>query len=374
MDELIRVIIALVSVAGIGAILWDAFEVIILPRRVVRDLRFTRLLHRAMWTPWRAFARRMNSGAQREMWLSVYGPMSLIVLLSVWATGMIAGFAGLLWGLGSPLVDPRSLMTPLSVLYASGVTFFTLGYGDIVPASAAARAIAVLEAGLGFGFLAIVIGYLPVIYQSFSRREVVISTLDARAGSPPHAAELIRRLNLGESVDSVRAFLQEWEKWSAELLESHLSYPVLCYYRSQHDNQSWLAALTTILDTCALAIVGLPGVPTWQARLTFAMTRHAVVDLAEILHLEPAESPERLPPADLVRLRSTLHASGAALREGADADATLAGLRALYEPYVQALADHLMLTLPPWIGEPSPDENWHDEQAPLAGSASPFAR
>src|SRR5439155_22732943 len=158
---------------------------------------------------------------------------------------------------------------------------------DVVPVSWPARAVTALEAAVGFGFLAIVIGYLPVIYQSFSRREVVISMLDARAGSPPTAAELLRRHAADHTLDALDALLRDWEHWSAELLESHLSYPVLAYFRSQHDNQSWLGALTTVLDTCALVMVGIDGVSVWQARLTFAIARHAVVDIAQIFRTAP---------------------------------------------------------------------------------------
>src|SRR5207249_10659172 len=155
----------------------------------------------------------------------------------------------------------------------------TLGYGDVVPTGAWGRSLAVAEAGIGFGFLAVVISYLPVLYQAFSRREITISLLDARAGSPPSAGELLRRLAHARSLAGVGPLLVEWERWSAELLESHLSFPVLSYYRSQHDNQSWVAALTTILDTSALLIAGVDGPDGHQARLTFAMARHAAVDL-----------------------------------------------------------------------------------------------
>src|SRR5262249_55504278 len=137
-------------------------------------------------------------------------------------------------------------------LYLSGVTFSTLGFGDVVAVSPLGRLLTVAEALLGFGFLACLIGYLPVFYQAFSRREVTISLLDARAGSPPSAASLLLRLAQAQNVPAVVPFLAEWERWAAELLESHLTYPVLSFYRSQHDNQSWLAALTAILDTCAL--------------------------------------------------------------------------------------------------------------------------
>jgi Sigma-54 interaction domain len=138
----------------------------------------------------------------------------------------------------------------------------------------------VSEAGIGFGFLAGVIGYLPVLYQAFSRREVIISLLDARAGSPPSATELVRRHSQAQGLDALRQLLQDWEIWTAELLESHLSYPVLAYYRSQHSHQSWLAALTTMLDSSALVLAAVPGACQHQAQLTFAMARLIHLGLA----------------------------------------------------------------------------------------------
>ena len=145
-----------------------------------------------------------------------------------------------------------------------------------------------VESATGFGFLALVIGYLPTLLQAFSRRDANVTLLDARAGSPPTAVELLRRHASAHGREALHELLRDWERWSAELLESHLSYPVLCYFRSQHDNQNWLAALTTILDTCALAIVGMENVPRRQAQLTFAVARHAVVDLAQIFSTAPA--------------------------------------------------------------------------------------
>ena len=139
----------------------------------------------------------------------------------------------------------------------SGTNFFTLGLGDVTPTTTSARVLTTVEAGMGFGFLALVIGYLPVLSQAFSRRESAIALLDARAGSPPTAAELLRRR--GGRRPSPGRLLNDWERWSAEVLESHISFPVLAFYRSQHDNQSWVAALTTVLDTCALVITGVDG-------------------------------------------------------------------------------------------------------------------
>jgi hypothetical protein len=246
-------------------------------------------------------------------------------------------------------------------LYLSGTTFFTLGYGDEVPMFPLGRMLAVVEAANGFGLLAIVIGYLPVLYQAFSRREVNISLLDARAGSPSSATEMLRRHAESGNLDQLRFVLADWERWAAELLESHLSYPVLCYFRSQHDNQSWLAALTTVLDTCALVMVGVEGLPAWQAKLTFAMARHAVVDIAQIFSTAPATAQAcatRLYPGDLERLREILEHNGASLRDGIDAELKLSELRMMYEPYVAALSERLLMPLPPWILGDAAIDNW----------------
>src|SRR5437764_5392409 len=235
-------------------VLWDAFETIILPRRVRRRFRLTRAFYRSTWQPWSLAARALKSRRRRETLLGLFGPLSLLLLLALWALGLVIGFAVLQWAAGSALTGSMNSGIDAD-FYFSGSTFFTLGLGDVFPRSHWARFLAVIEAGTGFGFLAMVISYLPVLYQSFSRREVNISLLDARAGTPPTALELLLRHQ--DDMGEFTRLLQEWEQWSAELLESHLSYPVLAYFRSQHDNQSWLAALTAVLDVCALCMVGV---------------------------------------------------------------------------------------------------------------------
>jgi hypothetical protein len=217
----------------------------------------------------------------------------------------------------------------------------------------------VLEAGIGFAFLALIISYMPVLYQAFSQREINVSLLDARAGSPPSAAELLRRHAGEDFAPALAQVLLEWEHWSAELLESHLSYPLLAYYRSQHEEQSWLAGLTTILDVAALIIVGMEGAPTRPARLAFAMARHAAADLSHILGTRPPSSaPERLSAADLAQLRVLLAETGVRLREGPEADKMLADLRQMYEPFVSALADRLLMPLPSWLPTPGARDVW----------------
>ena len=241
----------------------------------------------------------------------------------------------------------------------SGTTFFTLGLGDVAPHTTLARLLVVLEAGMGFAFLALIIGYVPPLNQAFSRREVSISLLDARAGSPPTAAEMLLRHRDSHGMQALQELLHEWELWSAEFLEIHLSYPVLAYFRSQHDNQSWLAALTTILDTTTLVISGVEGSCQRQAQRTFAIARHAVVDLAIVFYTPPLEPEhDRLSAVDLVLLRSTLAASGVKLGEGSDSDQKLAELRGMYEPYIYSLSKYFHITIPPWMHAASLPDNW----------------
>jgi hypothetical protein len=368
----VEILISILGVVLILVVLGDAFETVVLPRRVTRRVRLARLFFRSTWLPWSALLRWISSGKRRETYLSFYGPLSLLLLLMVWATGLIFGFALLHWANGSAIDLAKGSPGFSTDLYFSGTNFFTLGLGDVTPRTPMARVLTALEAGMGFGFLALVIGYLPALNQSFSRREVNISLLDARAGSPPTAAEMLRRHSYDSRLEELRQLLGDWELWSAELLESHLSYPVLAYFRSQHENQSWLGALTAILDTCAFVMAELEGPCERQAELTFAIARHAVVDLALIFRRPPRQpEKDRLPPAQLELLRAALEANGLKLLRGSAADQKLTELRQMYEPYVNAMSSFLAITIPPWIPEASPADNW---QTSAWGSDSKFQR
>jgi len=348
------------GVAILIIVVWDAFEVIVLPRRVTRRFRLSRFFYKNLWNLWKSLAQIIPSKKVRESAFGIFGPISLLILVAVWAVGLVYSFALMQYGAGSSVnVTVPSRTSFWTDIYLSGTTFFTLGLGDVVPRSNFARALVVTEAGLGFGFLAGVIGYLPFIYGSFSKREVSITLLDSRAGTPPSAGELLRRHSSPHGADALRELLKEWELWSAELMESHLSYPVLAYFRSQHDNQSWIASLTAILDTCALIMVGVEDACERQAELTFAISRHAVVDLSQVFGTPPRPLPQdRLPAAELLRIRNVLAQHGLKLKDGEAADARLVELRNMYEPYIFALASYLNQTLPPWIPQKKGKDNW----------------
>src|SRR5438105_5736238 len=346
-----RIIAALVGVVLVAVVWRDAFETIILPRRVT-GVRFSKVFYRLSWKPWAAIARRMPLGDRRESYLSVYGPLSLLILIVLWGIVLMGGFALMLWATN---VDPS--LSAFGNLYVSGTSFTTLGIGDFVPRTDLARFVTVVEAGTGFGFLAVVISYLPVLYQGFSRRETTISMLDEWAGSPPSAGDLLRRAVAAGEVQSLVPLMGEWERWTAELLESHLSYQVLCYFRSQHENQSWVAALTAILDFSALWQASKATGHTWQARRVYAMGRHALGDLSQVLRADPKfDVPDRLSEPEYAAIVEVFAAAG--IPVDAEFRDRLKKLRKGYEPYAAALADELLMDLPPWMPLKARQDNW----------------
>lgn len=338
-------------------VLQDAFEVMLLPRRVQRRARMVRIYFRATWAIWTTAARAWPPGAKRERFLSIFGALSMMVLFILWAGLLIVAFGLIQWAAQPQGAQISSLGEQT---YMSGVTFFTLGFGDVVPHNGVGRVLAVLEAGVGFGLMAVVIGYLPVLYQLFSRREAHVLQLDARAGSPPTATAMLIRHAESQGLDKIDDILRAWEIWGAELLESHLSYPMLAYYRSQHDDQSWLGALAAIMDTCALVLVGVADIKPLQARMTFAMARQVVLEMARSLEVVGAHDigQVRLDAATFEVMLTSFAEAGLTWNGGAGADETLAAVRATYEPLLMGLADYLLIPLPGWIPDTDGADHW----------------
>lgn len=364
-------------------VLLDAFQTIILPRRPVGRFRITRLFFLATWYPWTVMVGLLPARRSREQFYSAYGPLALLVLFIVWALLLILAYGLIFLGLRAAFIDPThptSLMEVLrSCLYVSGTTLFTLGLGDVQPNGHVARTLIVMEAGSGLGFVALVIGYVPVLYTAFSNREISVALLDARAGSPPTAGELLTRHSFSGGHEALTGLLSEWERWAAGMLETHISYPILCYYRSQHDNQSWLSALTAILDTCSLLITTVEGPSTRQAQLTFAVARHVLVDLGHVFRLEAKEQryreslSVRLSDDEFGELCALLGGSGFSLCSSSDTRSRLSAIRKLYEPHAQAMAEYLHLDLPLWVPPAPNPEKKPDGWKTVAALRSPNA-
>jgi hypothetical protein len=344
---------AILGLAVLVIAVTDAFQTVVVARHAHKLPALTRLFYRLTWTPFSSVMARVRSEERRDRYVGIYGPIALLLLLALWAFTLIMAFAFLQWSIELQRNGEQSSFS--YAIYFSAATFFTLGPGE--PENIASRYLMVLEAGLGFSFLGLVISYLPVLYQSFSSREVHILLLDARAGSPPSAAQLIRRGGSDPAV--LEKWLAAWEAWALDLLQSHLSYPMLAFYRSQHHNQSWLSALTTVVDVSALVMVSGDDRLKRQAEFTFAAGRHALVHTASVFQMRPGDlQVDRLPADDFSRLRDAIAAGGTSLSLNLIVEEELARLRTSYEPYASMLGRYFLMPLPPWLPTKATADNW----------------
>jgi hypothetical protein len=358
-----RVAAGIIGLVLFALMLAEFFVAFLLPRRVKRDPRIARSVFRILWRPWRAVAIRLPRGPSDTM-LGIFGPLGLLTILGLLCLGVILAFAGMLWSDSTHLGGgPGHPASAAGDLYFSAGAFFSASTPS-APSDGLGKAMQVTEAATGFAFLAIAIGYLPALFQAFSRRETAVSRLDPRAGSPPTAGALLERSGRRGGWAELDEYLREWESWTAELMETHLSYPILGFFRSQHLNQNWVAALTAVVDSCAYAMAYGPTDAVRAAELTFAIGRHALADLAFAFVRRhgndelAAIAEERLTPEALAELRRRLEGSGLHAEGSQQSLERLEQLRRSYEPNAIAIAQQLALDLPGWLPGEDVRENW----------------
>jgi hypothetical protein len=373
----LHTIAAVIGLLTLALVLVDAFNTIVLARRTRHIFRIARIYFKGMWLPVSAAGRRIRSSGNREAFLAIFAPLSLLLLFVIWAFALVFSFGLLQW---AAELRKNGLMETLSgdfLLSASAL--FSLSTGD--PENVLSRWIGVLEGGLGLAFLGLVIGYLPVFYQSFSSRELTISLLDARAGSPPSAGAMLKASS--KDAHQVIQQLENWEHWASSVLESHLSYPMLAYFRSHHANQAWLTALVSIIDCAAVSGICAQGEVRRQAEFTFAMGRHVLTDMAALFGLEESfeahrQDPEqRISPADVSGLVKML-GSQPDFDVSLLTEQRLRDKSALYEPEAKALGDYFLMTLPSWFPLKGSRRDWRAsvtdrEDMPVAVS-DPFSK
>jgi hypothetical protein len=330
----------------------DVFRTMVMPRAARGRIRFSRILFLAVWRPWRWVALRARTDQGRERILAGAAPMSLFVLLAGWAALSVLGYGLILWS--HPFVngiDGANSASLSTALYLSGTSLFTLGFGDVV-ATGATRPIVIVEGANGLGLVAVVIAYLPVLYQAFNRREVGILLLDARAGSPPSGAELVRRSGGYGVRHSLPRLLREWEQWAADVLETHLSYPLLAFFRSPHDNTSWVTSLGAVLDAAALVLSTVDDEAcSGDAEMLYATGTHAIEDLFYYFRLP--ERPGVIERGEFDQVLEELRAAGVPLQSPDDAWKSFIELRAVYGGRLNALASRMTVPAALWIGDRS---------------------
>jgi hypothetical protein len=331
-------------------VLWDGFATIVLPRTVAPMRRLSGRFYRLSWRLYAAVARRIQQPGLQLSFLAVYGPLSVFLLLILWGALMIAAFALIYQGLGPRFQAAAGPVRFGTLLYMSASTFLTLGLGDVTSADPVGRLFVILEAGTGYIFLALIITYMPLLDESYASREVGNLLIHSRAGRPPSAIKFLSRHAECDRSEVLRGNLREGERWMAENLQSHLSHPVLVFYRPQHLGESWLVALATVLDSCALLIAGGEGIAAAQARLTYRMGLNLLRDLTKALGMTvDPRSRMRLTEADLPALIAAAKAAGLTLTLEPGAALELVRLARRYDVYLVNLSTWLMIPLPSWV-------------------------
>jgi hypothetical protein len=349
------------------AVIWDGFATIVLPRTVAPMRRLSGRFNRWSWRLWAAVGRRIGPRGLQLSFLAVYGPISVIVLLIIWGGLMILAFAMIYHGLGPRFQSASGPIGFGTLVYMSASTFLTLGLGDVTSADPIGRLFIILESGAGYLFLGLIITYMPTLEQAYGAREAGNLLIHSRAGRPPGAIKFLHRYATPDHLEILRDNLRQAERWMAEILQSHLSHPVLSFYRAQRWGQSWLISLTIILDTCALLIVGGEGPAAEQARLTYRMGLRLLGDLTDALGL--AADPRcqgRLTEAEVPALLDAMAASAIRWTLEPRETARLLRLVRRYEIALVPLSEWLVILLPGWIPAPGAGPEPDDE-----GGAAP---
>ena len=348
MDTAARIIEVLVGLFLIGYVAWDVFNTVALPRPTPSVYRLARNLTRWSWAAWRWQAGRMALGQRRERFLGAFAPLLVLVLLVAWVILLVVGFALLDLALGASFAPPITSFG--TAFYAAGTGLLTIGFGDIVPIEGLSRLNVLISAGLGLGTVALVITYLFSLYGSFQRREVLVTTLDARAGAPPSGVALLETSRRTELLGDLPNLFGDWERWAAEVLDSHLAYPILGYFRSSHDNESWVASLGAMLDAAVLVLTTVEDQPRGHAEMLLALGVHLVEDLGNYFGFanDGRVGVER---DEYEAARTRLEAAGFQLESPEIGWILFAQIRARYASRLNGLAGFWMTPPALWIGD-----------------------
>ncbi len=304
------------------------------------------ILYRRTWWSVRALAARAPNEATKEIILAIYAPVSVLMLLTAWVIQQVIGFGLIWWGLGG--VDGADGL--FDSIYYSGVVYFTLGFGEVVPVSVVPRVGSLIEAFSGVLTTALVIGYLPALYAAFSDRERKLMTLDDGTEERiTPTSLLLSRAPTGE-VDDVLRFFEGWEEWVAGVIETHSTFPMLSLFRSKHAGQSWITALGLLCDAalqCQIIADAKDRAPYWLIRRSIILFNEltAHVDLSEYRARLDAtyETDSDAEHEHLFRgLYDTLAERGFELTDYEVARADTLELRRLYDAQLEYLIDALL--------------------------------
>jgi hypothetical protein len=318
---------------------------LVLPR--LGSSRIQKYAGRGMITLFSRISHRFETYEARDRFLALQAPLYLIVILGIWLAALLVGFALLLW----PFMRTGGLIHAITV---SGSSLFTLGFAS--EAGAGPRFLVFCAAAAGLTIVALQIAYLPVLYGAFNRREVLVTMLDSRAGSPAWGPELLARSELVDNVHNLASLYQRWEEWAADVAETHASYPVLLWFRSPHPYRSWVIGLLAVLDAAAMQQATQPLLAPSEARAFLRMGYMCLRDLATVVGLTFDPDPK---PNDHIQLTEDNyqdaihhleHVGWTMQRDAAESWIHFRGWRVNYEGLAYGIADAVNAPPALWAG------------------------
>jgi hypothetical protein len=334
---------ALAIVVGLLLVGWmvlDSFETLLATGLGSGRWTFSSRYYRLIWKAYRSVCVRLEDDLRRERWLARFGPMSFLALLGAWALLEILGWGLVWWGFR------HSFLTPLHGIsdawYYSGVVYFSIGFGDVLPATGGLRALTVLEGFTGLGTLGMVIGYLPSLYAAYSARERQLLLLDDLTDARITPVSLVSsHLNADRDLAELNAMFDEWASWCAEVYDSHTSLPVLIWFRSKHRGQSWVTALGVVTDAAISFAGAVEGADTGPAMRLHRQAVRLMSDLAHRIGLPPNEVPDLTARWWSVGY-SVLQQTGLPLRDFDESWGRIVAMRRAFHPYMEAFIDELL--------------------------------
>lgn len=355
-----QVLNAFITLAGgviVAAVLFDIFASVIVPRPVRSTLMMSAMLRRYTWRAWRFAFLPVQPEQRREVLLGIFAPFTMVLVLCGWVFGLIFGFGLIFFGLRTGLhPQPSDLGT---AVYYAGTSVLTIGYGDIVASSGFTRFFSVAAGASGLATVAIVLTFLFSLFASFQRREVFVVTLDARGSSPASGLALLEAHAALDLAHDLPRLFEDGQRWCAEVLDTHLAYPVLCYFRSSHVDVSWISALGALLDAASLVVAATEDVPKGQAQLMHSVGAHLTHDLAKYFGLL-ANGDVLVEPSEFRAALERLRAAGYAVSDEAQSWETFCRLRSEYAGDLNNMARYWAIAPTQWIGDRSPIGRQHE--------------
>lgn len=337
----------------VALVMFDVFQTVVLPRPTPVTFRPSGRLVGVLYALCRQAA--LRAPKYREQLLGGFAPYVVVVLLIYWAVGLVFGYGLILHAIRAQVRPAPHLSTSF---YFSAMSLLSFGFGDLIPIGGVARLVVILEGATGLGLFALIITFLFELFGEFQRREVLIITLSTRAGAPPSGLGVLHTYAREGMIERLDDLFADWEVWAAQVLESHLSYPVLAFFRSTHDNQSWVSALGAMLDAATLVLTTIEDLPRGPARLMRSGGLHLVEDLAQYFGLDGAHDPY-VQRQEFDDACAELRAAGYHLAEDATAWVAFAESRGEYAAAINEMARRWVTPPAQWIGDRSVVVHYH---------------